>query len=109
MKKILAVLLLGLLGLEAKIIGQGELADYGLVFADGNAVDKDGNIKAVGKNFMVTGTFSDGLCVVFIGEQTFFMDENGRMERDRQKRRYRFKAKFGPPGNFYGRLGARKI
>ena len=78
MKKILAVLLLGLLGLEAKIIGQGELADYGLVFADGNAVDKDGNIKAVGKNFMVTGSFSDGLCVVFIGEQTFFMDENGR-------------------------------
>ncbi|WP_298788286.1 WG repeat-containing protein [uncultured Campylobacter sp.] len=78
MKKILAVLLLGLLGLEAKIIGQGELADYGLVFADGNAVDKDGNIKAVGKNFMVTGTFSDGLCVVFIGEQIFFMDENGR-------------------------------
>ena len=78
MKKILAMLLLGLLGLEAKIIGQGELADYGLVFADGNAVDKDGNIKAVGKNFMVTGSFSDGLCVVFIGEQTFFMDENGR-------------------------------
>ena len=53
MKKILAMLLLGLLGLEA-------------------------NIKAVGKNFMVTGSFSDGLCVVFIGEQTFFMDENGR-------------------------------
>lgn len=79
MKKILAMLLLGLLGLEAKIIGQGELADYGLVFADGNAVDKDGNIKAVGKNFMVTGSFSDGLCVVFIGEQTFFMDENGRL------------------------------
>ena len=79
MKKILAVLLLGLLGLEAKIIGQGELADYGLVFADGNAVDKDGNIKAVGKNFMVTGTFSDGLCVVFIGGQAFFMDENGRL------------------------------
>ena len=78
MKKILAMLLLGLLGLEAKIIGQGELADYGLVFADGNAVDKDGNIKAVGKNFMVTGTFSDGLCVVFIGEQTFFMDKNGK-------------------------------
>ena len=78
MKKILAMLLLGLLGLEAKIIGQGELADYGLVFVDGNAVDKDGNIKAVGKNFMVTGSFSDGLCVVFIGEQTFFMDENGR-------------------------------
>ena len=78
MKKILAVLLLGLLGLEAKIIGQGELADYGLVFADGNAVDKDGSIKAVGKNFMVTGTFSDGLCVVFIGGQAFFMDENGR-------------------------------
>ena len=71
MKKILAVLLLGLLSLEAKIIGQGELADYGLVFTDGIAVDKDGNIKAVGKNFMVTGSFSDGLCVVFIGEQTF--------------------------------------
>ena len=79
MKKILAMLLLGLLSLEAKIIGQGELADYALVFADGNAIDKDGDIKAVGKNFMVTGTFSDGLCVVFIGEQTFFMDENGRL------------------------------
>ena len=81
MKKILAMLLLGLLGLEAKIIGQGELADYGLVFADGNAVDKDGNIKAVGKNFMVTGTFSDGLCVVFIGEQIFFYGRKRQIRR----------------------------